>query len=97
MPAAKKDMGLEDNTEKTKELSTFLASVFNGRICLTESQASESWNKVWSKKHLLLAEKDRVRKHLNKPDTCMSNVPDGMHHKCRQSWLMALKACLSWL
>lgn len=61
--------GVRDLVTKNavKEISVFFTSLFNGGICLQESQAPETRQNV-SRKDLLLLEKVQVREHLNKLD-----------------------------
>lgn len=63
-----------ENTEKAEGLDAFFALIFIGKMCLLESQASET-----SGKGLALAEKDQVREHLNKFALSKSVKPDRMH------------------
>lgn len=83
------------NTEKVKEFSDHFASQsFNGRICLQESQASETREKVWSKKDLTLGRSGIRVGTLKQAGPTQSVRPDGVHHKCGLSWPTS---CLSWL
>lgn len=53
-----------NDMEDTKILTAFFTSVFTGKICLQESQASEASGKILSKEDLPWAEEDQVREHL---------------------------------
>lgn len=68
-----------ENTEKAEGLDAFFALIFIGKMCLLESQASETSGKGWSNEDLALAEKDQVREHLNIFALRKSMEPDRMH------------------
>lgn len=54
---------MTNDMEDTKILTAFFASVFTGKICLQESQASEASGKILSKEDSPWAEEDQVREH----------------------------------
>lgn len=54
--------------EEAEALDAFLASDFNGKICLQESQTRKRPAQDWIKEDLHYIEKDEVMEHLNKLD-----------------------------
>lgn len=88
--------GLWDQWQRIQKRSrnavSTLPQSFNGRICLQESQASETRK---SEARDLTLGRSRIRVGTLKQARPTQSVrPDGMHHKCGVSWLMS---CLSWL
>lgn len=62
-----------------KALTAFCALVFTNSILVQESQAPETWSKVWSKENLPLVEVEQFREVKNSSNTCRTMGPDRMH------------------
>lgn len=67
---------LTGHVEDSEVLRAFFTLIFTDKLCVSESQAPETWGKVWSKADLALLEKDLIKEHLNNLDKHKSLEPD---------------------
>lgn len=70
----------KNGTEKAKKnLNAFFVSFVTSKTGLQETHTSEIKEKFWSKKDLLLVEKDQPRQQLNKLDIHKSVELNGLY------------------
>lgn len=74
--------------KKLGKLHDTFAFVLTGKICLQQSQVSETKRK--GKENSPSVEEDQARELLNKLDILKSMRPDKMYHEYSGNWLMSL-------